>query len=189
MSKRLSRNERKAQTRAELIDAAARVFARRGYHGTTVDDVAEEAGFTKGAFYSNFESKEDVFVELVADRSRNWTLAVARGYQGEEPLAKRLRKGGKVLTHMVEHDTDWMRLAIEMWSQSVRDPRLRERLATAYEECRQIIARGIDQVEREFGVDRKSTRLNSSHSQISYAVFCLKKKKKTTTKRTDRHRY
>ena len=62
MSKRLSRNERKAQTRAELIDAAARVFARRGYHGTTVDDVAEEAGFTKGAFYSNFESKEDVFV-------------------------------------------------------------------------------------------------------------------------------
>src|SRR2546430_17367506 len=64
-----------------------------------------------------------------------------------------------------------------------------ERLATAYEECRQIIARGIDQVEREFGVDRKSTRLNSSHSQISYAVFCLKKKKKTTTKRTDRHRY
>jgi len=51
MSKRLSRNERKAQTRAELIDAAARVFARRGYHGTTVDDVAEEAGFTKGAFY------------------------------------------------------------------------------------------------------------------------------------------
>jgi AcrR family transcriptional regulator len=152
MSKRLSRNERKAQTRAELIDAAARVFARSGYHGTTIDDVAEEAGFTKGAFYSNFESKEDVFVELVADRGRNWTLAVARAYQGEEPLPERLRKGGKVLTHMVEHDTDWMRLAIEMWSQSVRDPRLRERLATAYEECRQIIARGIDQVEREFGV-------------------------------------
>src|SRR5207244_3043926 len=90
--------------------------------------------------------------ELVADRGRNWTLAVARAYQGEEPLPERLRKGGKVLTHMVEHDTDWMRLAIEMWSQSVRDPRLRERLATAYEECRQIIARGIDQVEREFGV-------------------------------------
>src|SRR5437870_12294969 len=131
MSKRLSRNERKAQTRAELIDAAARVFARRGYHGTTVDDVAEEAGFTKGAFYSNFESKEDVFVELVADRSRNWTLPVARAYQGEEPLPVRLRNGGKLRTHVVEHDTDSMLLAIEMSCQSVPDPRVRERLATA----------------------------------------------------------
>src|SRR2546421_13100240 len=134
MSKRLSRNERKAQTRAGLIDAAARVFARRGYHGTTVDDVAEEAGFTKGAFYSNFESKEDVFVELVADRGRNWTLAVARGYQGGEPVPGRGGKGGKGVTHMGEHDTDWRRLAIQMWSRAVRDPRLPERLATACEE-------------------------------------------------------
>src|SRR2546430_12879072 len=99
MSKRLSRNERKAQTRAELIDAAARVFARRGYHGTTVDDVAEEAGFTKGAFYSNFESKEDVFVELVADRGRNWTLAVARAHQGGGPVPQRLGQGRQVVTH------------------------------------------------------------------------------------------
>src|SRR5256885_16671787 len=126
MSKRLSRNERKAHTRAELIGAAARVFARRGYHGTTVDDVAEEAGFTKGAFYSNFESKEDVFVELVADRGRNWTLAVARAHQGEEPLPERLRKGGKGVTPMVEQHTGWVRLANEKWGQSGLDPRLRE---------------------------------------------------------------
>src|SRR5256714_15279437 len=132
MSKRLSRNERKAQTRAELIDAAARVFARRGYHGTTVDDVAEEAGFTKGAFYSNFESKEDVFVELVADRGRNWTLAVARAYQGEEPLPERLRKGRKGLPHMVEHDTHRMRPALEMRRQSARHPRLPRRLPPPY---------------------------------------------------------
>src|SRR2546430_16402275 len=134
MSKRLSRNERKAQTRAELIDAAARVFARRGYHGTTVDDVAEEAGFTKGAFYSNFESKEDVFVELVADRGRNWTLAVARAYQGEEPLPERLRKGGKGLTHIVEHDTDWMRPAVEKVGPSGCDPPPRARGRPGYGE-------------------------------------------------------
>ena len=134
------------------MGAAARAFASKGYHAATVDDVAEEAGFTKGAFYSNFDSKEDVFVELVADRSRNWTMAVARAYEGAAPLPERLRQGGEVLTRMVENDVDWMLLAIEMWSQSVRDPRLRERLAAAYEECRQIIARGVDQVEGEFGV-------------------------------------
>ena len=151
MAKRLSRDERKARTRLELVEAAARVFGRKGYHAATVDDVAEEAGFTKGAFYSNFDSKEDVFVELVADQTRNWTLAVAHAYAGDEPLPERLRKGGEVLTQMVENP-DWMLLAIEMWSQSVRDPRLRERLAGAYEGCRQIITRAIDQVEREFSV-------------------------------------
>src|SRR2546430_16293800 len=132
MSKRLSRNERKAQTRAELIDAAARVFARRGYHGTTVDDVAEEAGFTKGAFYSNFESKEDVFVELVADRGRNWTLAVARAYQGEEPVPGRLAKGGKGLTPIGEHETHWMRPGLEIGGQAVRGPPLPVRPATRF---------------------------------------------------------
>ena len=150
--KRLTRDERKARTRAELVEAAARVFGRKGYHAATVDDVAEEAGFTKGAFYSNFETKEDVFVDLVADRSRNWTIAVARAYEGDEPLAERLRKGGEVLTRMIETQVDWMLLSSEMWSQCVRDPRLRARLAAAYDECRQIIARAVGQVEQEFGV-------------------------------------
>ena len=152
MAKRLTRDERKARTRVELIDAAARVVGRKGYHAATVDDIAAEAGFTKGAFYSNFESKEDVFIELVADRSRNWTIAVARAYEGTEPLPDRLQRGGEVLTRMVEEQVDWMLLSSEMLTQCVRDPRLRERLAAAYEECRQVIARVVDRVETDFGV-------------------------------------
>ncbi|HEY4027375.1 MAG TPA: TetR/AcrR family transcriptional regulator [Candidatus Dormibacteraeota bacterium] len=152
MATRLTREERKARTRVELIAAAARVFARKGFHAATVDDVALEAGFTKGAFYSNFESKEDVFVELVADRSRSWTIAVARAYEGDEPLADRLRKGGDVLTRMIEEESDWMLLWSELWSQSIRDPHLRQRLADAYEECRRVIARLVAEVETEFGV-------------------------------------
>lgn len=150
VSRRLTRNERKAQTRAQLIGAAARVFARKGYHAATVDDIAEEAGFTKGAFYSNFESKEDVFVELVADRSRNWTIAVARAYEGEGSFAERLEQGGKVLTRMMNEEGDWMRLFMEMFSQCIRDPRLRKRLAGAYEESRLLIARAV---QKEYGPD------------------------------------
>ena len=152
MARRLTREERKARTRAELIDAAARVVGRQGYYAATVDDIAAEAGFTKGAFYSNFESKEDIFIELVADRSRNWTIAVARAYEGEGPLPERLRKGGEVLTRMVQEQVDWMLLTSEMLSQCVREPRLRDRLAAAYADCREIITRAIDQVERDFGV-------------------------------------
>jgi AcrR family transcriptional regulator len=151
--KRLTREEQKARTRSLLMEAAARVFARKGYHAATVDDVAQEAGFTKGAFYSNFASKDDVFIALVEDRSLNWTLAVARAYAGSEPLLERLEKGGRFLTQMLEREADWMLLSNEMWSQSVRTPQLRARLAAAYQECREVIARAIEEAERELELE------------------------------------
>ena len=67
------REEQRAQTRLDLLDAAARVFAERGYHGASVDLVAEAAGYTKGAVYSNFDSKEDLFLELL-DRRIDTTI-------------------------------------------------------------------------------------------------------------------
>ena len=63
--RRLTRDERKAETREALLDAASRVFARRGYHAAAVDEVAADAGFSTGALYSNFEGKEDLFLALL----------------------------------------------------------------------------------------------------------------------------
>ena len=65
---RLTREEKKARTRAQLIDAAATVFARRGFVAASLDEVAEEAGLTKGAVYSNFASKEELFQGVIEDR-------------------------------------------------------------------------------------------------------------------------
>lgn len=64
----LSREEKKAQTRAKLLDAATTVFARKGFAGASLDDVADEAGLTKGAVYSNFKSKEHLIEALLEDR-------------------------------------------------------------------------------------------------------------------------
>lgn len=60
--RRLTREESQAQTRGRLLDAARTVFAGRGYHGASVEEIAEEAGYSKGAVYSNFESKEEIFL-------------------------------------------------------------------------------------------------------------------------------
>ena len=59
---------RREMTRRHLLDAAAVVFARDGFHGASLDDVAATAGFTKGAVYSNFKSKEDLFLAVFDDR-------------------------------------------------------------------------------------------------------------------------
>lgn len=62
---RLTREESRALTREKLFVAAAKVFAQEGFGGSTIDRIVDEAGFTKGAFYSNFSSKEDIFLQLV----------------------------------------------------------------------------------------------------------------------------
>src|SRR2546421_10531957 len=59
------RQAKQERTRSLLLGAAARVFAHRGYHVATLEDVAAEAGFTKGAVYSNFDGKEALFLALV----------------------------------------------------------------------------------------------------------------------------
>ena len=62
---RLNRAQRRERTRAQLLDAAGEVFARRGFHAATVDEVAEAAGYTKGAVYSNFANKDELFLALL----------------------------------------------------------------------------------------------------------------------------
>ena len=61
----LTPERRRQQTRDHLLRAAAQVFAERGYHGASLDEVAAAAGFTKGAVYSNFKNKEDLFLALL----------------------------------------------------------------------------------------------------------------------------
>lgn len=78
--RRLTREESKARTRQELLRAASRLFLRNGFVATSLSDIAEEAGLTKGAVYSNFESKEELFLALLAGDQ-------ARPYAAQEDLA------------------------------------------------------------------------------------------------------
>jgi AcrR family transcriptional regulator len=68
--RRLSRSETKAQTRAKLLEAGARVLAGEGYYGATVEDIAETAGFTRGAFYAHFADKADLLLTLLEEQGR-----------------------------------------------------------------------------------------------------------------------
>src|SRR3954453_5948932 len=67
---RLTREERKAQTRSDLLRAASRLFVRNGFVATSLSDIAEEAALTKGAVYSNFDSKEELFLALLQETDR-----------------------------------------------------------------------------------------------------------------------
>ena len=85
--KRLKRAEKQAETRSLLIDAAAKAFAERGYAAASIDAIAEKAGFSKGAFYSNFASKEDLVLAVLQRTmlSRTDLLAAAVASAGDDP--------------------------------------------------------------------------------------------------------
>src|SRR5438128_41765 len=84
--RKLTPEMRREQTRAYLLEAAAAVFAARGFHGASLDEIAETAGFTKGAIYSHFESKDDLFLALQKERQDAMLqefFAVARDHAGD----------------------------------------------------------------------------------------------------------
>jgi TetR/AcrR family transcriptional regulator, transcriptional repressor of aconitase len=78
IKQRLTRQESRLETRTKLLDSAAQLFARGGYEGASVDLIAESAGYSKGAFYSNFESKEAIFLELLDAHKRREIEALAQ---------------------------------------------------------------------------------------------------------------
>src|SRR4051794_24769266 len=85
---RLTNAERQARTRARLLEAAAKVFARRGFHAASVDEVAGEAGYSTGALYHQFKGKEDLFLALLEEHSaqqvQEYTQTFARGENVDE---------------------------------------------------------------------------------------------------------
>jgi AcrR family transcriptional regulator len=86
-SQRLTRAERQARTRQELLDAAARVFIERGFQGASIEAITADAGYSRGAFYSNFESKVQLFVELLQQRVyQNYRDLLARMPHGLSPV-------------------------------------------------------------------------------------------------------
>jgi AcrR family transcriptional regulator len=121
-SERLTREEKKARTRAQLIDAAATVFARRGFVAASLDEVAEEAGLTKGAVYSNFDSKEELFQAVIDDRLNEPMFQVADIVDQEETFAEQAMEGARRYGEVVEKQRDVFLLALEYDIYCARHP-------------------------------------------------------------------
>ncbi|WP_395310962.1 TetR/AcrR family transcriptional regulator [Mycobacterium sp. AMU20-3851] len=130
--RRLTRAESKELTRRRLLDAAAGMFARRGYSAATVDEIAESAGFSVGAVYSNFANKDEMFAALMTDRAVDRMDAVGdiiRSAQAES--ADPLHALGRMLIEMADKEIDAAVLRTEFWLHAVRNPDLMQIEAAA----------------------------------------------------------
>jgi AcrR family transcriptional regulator len=146
----LTRKETQEQTRERVVASAAKVFARRGYHRATMDEIASEAGYTIGAIYSNFAGKEELFLAL-ADRQVEERIAevgaIADAAEGEEPN----KEAANQLRAFLERDPEWPLLFYEFWSLSVRNPELQGELAKRRDAIRDALAETLERVAERHG--------------------------------------
>jgi AcrR family transcriptional regulator len=151
MAQVLTRREKQEQTRERLLDAASRVFARRGYQQSTLQEIAKEAGFTIGAVYSNFSGKEELFLAL-ADKEVEQRVAEIRAVgdaaeRGEQPGSQ----AADQFREFLERDPDWPLLFYEFWSFGVRNPKTRGEFAKRRQAVRDALADTLERVATQLG--------------------------------------
>jgi AcrR family transcriptional regulator len=139
--KRKTQAERREETRELVLAAAARVFARRGFHAASLDAVAEEAGFSRGAVYYNFADKEELFLELLdrrcAERAQDLRAAFAEVPEGD--VAATSRQAELAAQHALDAmtgDPEWRALYFEFLAHAARDSAFRRRFARRSAEMR-----------------------------------------------------
>jgi len=167
---RLTPTRRRELTRRNLLDAAAQVFAREGFHGASLDDIAAAAGFTKGAVYSNFKSKDDLFLALLEHHLEE-NLAVADAAREADAARDddEIANIRDVMTYPQWWDRTWALLYLEFVLYATRNPAAQARLAAN-------LRRGHDEAARMIAGELERLGVNSKLpldelATISLAIF------------------
>ena len=120
--KRLSRGESQAQTRTRLIETARQLFVERGYGGTSIRDIADGAGYSQGAFYSNFASKEDVLLELLKGHMEAEGAQLSQVMESDGRTPEQIFAELESWASTLNRDASWSMLSIELQLHANRSP-------------------------------------------------------------------
>ncbi|HET8601459.1 MAG TPA: TetR/AcrR family transcriptional regulator [Segeticoccus sp.] len=144
---------RRVATRERLFAAAQEVFAERGFHGTSVEEICERAGFTRGAFYSNFGSKEDLVLDL-AEQHMQQLIGRARALAGRAELSAEQVLGGvlDVWSQRPREEAQWYLISMEFTLHALRDREAGRRWSTLQRRLRTELAEVVERVAAQHGL-------------------------------------
>ena len=147
---RAARAEGRA-ARDELLSAALRVFARRGYRDAGVDEIAAEAGYSKGALYWHFAGKEELLAALLDERIDAPMREKVALLETAPPEHDMSVEASREFARLLASQREAMLLEREYWSLAIRDPELRARYAARQAELRGALARALEERARHLG--------------------------------------
>ncbi|GAA2037854.1 TetR/AcrR family transcriptional regulator [Catenulispora yoronensis] len=145
VTKRLTRQQSRELTREQLLQAAAELFAESGVNGTSVEQIVERAGYTRGAFYGNFDGKREIVLALLEQRTQRELeemQALSQEAESFDGLLEHLRTW-----HRERDETlaGWLALRTELWLYGMRDPELLPVLADRERRSRAALAQALEQ--------------------------------------------
>lgn len=145
----LTRHEKQQQTRGALLQAAAKLFADRGLEGASIDEIAEAAGYTKGAFYANFSSKEELFVVMMDEKFSSELERIDRALAGTDEPRDEAREAAAEFMNLASGD-GWPRLYFQVAAYAVRNEEFREEFATRQRAMRDRIVEVYRRWSKDF---------------------------------------
>jgi AcrR family transcriptional regulator len=138
--KRKTQAERREETRERVLAAAARLFARRGFHATSLEAIADEAGYSRGAVYYNFADKEELFLELLdrrcAERAQDLRAVFSDVDEDVEATSRHAQIAAQHALDAMTGDPEWRALYMEFLAHAARDSAFRRRFSKRTEEMR-----------------------------------------------------
>jgi AcrR family transcriptional regulator len=143
--RRVPRTESRQRTLKRVLAAAMAVFRRDGYHGASLDRVAAAAGFTKGAVYSAFDSKADLFLALLARRAGERRDELRAVLDTSHDSVDFIEEAARRFARSVAAERDWWTAVIEFMTVVGRDEALRARFAEQREASRVLIAQVVEE--------------------------------------------
>jgi AcrR family transcriptional regulator len=152
---RLSRAERKENTTAQLLQTAKTVFTERGYHRSRLDDIADAAGFTTGAVYARFQSKDELMLALLEQRNEEIVRESAEDLSHCRTFEQFVRTEARRLIEYRRDNAKWYLLLLEFWTYAASDPDLRREFAARHNALVESVAARIGQAAEHFGVKLK----------------------------------
>lgn len=138
--KRRTQEQRRQETREEILASASRVFARLGFHATSLEAIADEAGFSRGAVYYNFADKEELFLELLdrrcAERAEDLREVFTGGNGDVAATGEQAQLAARHALDAMTGDPQWRALYLEFLAHAARDRDFRRRFARRTNEMR-----------------------------------------------------
>jgi AcrR family transcriptional regulator len=135
-----TRQQKQAETRSSLLRSATKLFCRHGLEGASVEDVAQDAGYTKGAFYSNFKNKEELFLVMMDDKFGAELERIDRLLAGTGEARTEANAAAEDFVRYVHSDPEWPRLYFEFVAYAARNDEFRQELATRHRALRARLA-------------------------------------------------
>jgi AcrR family transcriptional regulator len=153
MGVRLTRAERKEQIRADLVASARQVFLHRGFHQASLEEIALEAGWSKGAVFSNFAGKDELFLAVIEEQNCRRQREQIAEMRSAATLAEALRAAGREMAGTHARDPEWAPLLVEFWTHASRRAELRARASAAHEQLLDVYAGIVAEIAARAGLE------------------------------------